>query len=124
MISFNTILSIVDFITGTIGAKLNKTINFNSKKGLEGIFKKICGITLLIIFVPVSVLIPNKDVGNFALYVMFIGYMIMEITSLLENYQKFGINTTIFSKFLEIFKNNVNINDNDSNKTNKKGDLK
>ena len=62
-------------------------------------------LVLLVFFIPVAKLIPGGT-GLGLLYTLYIGYLIMELQSILENYKKMGINTAIFSNFIEKFKNN------------------
>ncbi|HEL1108327.1 TPA: phage holin family protein, partial [Streptococcus equi subsp. zooepidemicus] len=52
----------IDFLTGTVAAKINPNIDFRSKEGINGILRKICSIALMIFFIPLSILLPN-DTG-------------------------------------------------------------
>lgn len=97
------IAMIIDFFTGTLGAYINKDIEFKSKNGINGILRKIASITLMIFFIPMSVLLPD-DTGVILLYVLYIGYLGMELQSILENLAKMGVEVTIFAKFVEMIK--------------------
>lgn len=93
---------IIDFLTGTIAAKINPDIEFISKAGINGILRKIASVILLTFFIPVSVVIPN-GVGTGLLYVLYFGYLMMEMKSILENYKKMGNDSSLFDDFLAAF---------------------
>ena len=93
---------IIDFISGTIAALINPDIEFKSKVGINGILRKVASVVLLLFFIPLSVLIPN-DLGVALLYTLYIGYLLMEIKSILENYQKLGTPTEMFQNFIDYF---------------------
>lgn len=99
---------IIDFLSGTISARVNKKIEFQSKVGINGILKKILAMILLLFFIPICMLIPN-NVGTSLLYTLYLGYFLMELQSILENYKKLGINISIFediqNKMKTLFKN-------------------
>lgn len=96
---------IIDFLTGTVAAKISKNIIFESQKGINGILRKICSMIVMIFFIPVSVLIP-EGVGIPLVYVLYLGYLVMEIKSILENLKKMGIDTSLFNNFVsEVEKN-------------------
>ncbi|OTO22237.1 hypothetical protein A5816_002909 [Enterococcus sp. 3G1_DIV0629] len=90
---------IIDFLSGVFAAKVNPGIDFQTQIGINGILKKIAALILLIFFIPLSVLIPGKT-GTGLLYVLYSGYLIMEIQSILENYRKLGIDVILFQNFL------------------------
>lgn len=94
---------ILDFLTGTIAAKVNPEIEFRSKVGINGILRKIVSVFLLIFFIPMSVIVPG-GAGTALLYTLYLGYLLMEVKSLLENYQKLGGTTDLFQRFLDSFK--------------------
>lgn len=91
---------ILDFATGTIAAKINNNIKFESQKGINGILRKICSMIVMIFFVPLSVLVP-EGIGTTLVYVLYLGYLVMEVTSVLENLKKMGIDTSLFTNFLK-----------------------
>ena len=93
---------IIDFASGTLSALINKDIDFKSKVGINGILRKVASIVLLLFFIPLSVLIPN-NLGTALLYTLYIGYLMMEIKSIFENYKKFGTSTELFENFIDQF---------------------
>ncbi len=96
---------IIDFLTGTVAAKINKDIIFESQKGINGILRKICSMIVMIFFIPVSILLP-EGIGIGLVYVLYLGYLVMEIKSILENLKKMGIDTSLFNNFVsEVEKN-------------------
>jgi toxin secretion/phage lysis holin len=98
------IAMVIDFLSGTIAAKINPTIEFKSKAGIDGILRKITSVILLVFFIPVSVLVPN-NIGTALLYTLYVGYLIMELQSILENYKKMGGDSSLFQKFMDSLKN-------------------
>lgn len=90
---------IIDFLTGTVAAKINKDIIFESQKGINGILRKICSMIVMIFFIPVSILLP-EGIGVGLVYVLYLGYLVMEIKSILENLKKMGIDTSLFNNFI------------------------
>ncbi|MDT2673550.1 phage holin family protein [Enterococcus dongliensis] len=93
---------LLDLLTGLIAAKLTKQIS--SKIGINGILRKIASILLLLFFLPVSSLIPLQA-GSLLLYAFYLSFLLMELHSILENYEKMGLKTEIFQRFLQqIFK--------------------
>lgn len=102
VLSLIAIAMIVDFITGTIAAYVNPKIQFKSKAGINGILRKISSMLLLIVFLPISVLIPD-NVGVGLVYTLYLGYLFMEIKSIVENVGKNGTDTTLFTDILNKF---------------------
>ena len=96
-------LMVLDFITGTVAAWVNPTIAFKSRIGINGILRKMCSILVLIACIPVAPLIP-ADAGVTALIVLYLGYMLMEFSSILENLAKMGVDIKFFSAFVERLK--------------------
>ncbi|GGC85845.1 hypothetical protein GCM10011573_14360 [Enterococcus wangshanyuanii] len=94
---------IIDFLSGSLAAKINPDIHFLSKVGINGILRKIASMVLLMFFVPLAPLIPGGT-GVGLIYVLYIGYLLMELKSILENYKKMGIGTELFEDFLKNFK--------------------
>jgi len=94
---------IIDFLSGTIAAKISPKIEFKSKAGIDGILRKITSVILLVFFIPVSILIPN-NIGTALLYTLYVGYLIMELQSILENYKKMGGDDSLFQRFMDSFK--------------------
>lgn len=94
---------IIDFLSGSLAAKINSEINFLSKVGINGILRKIASMVLLMFFVPLAPLIPG-GAGVGLLYVLYVGYLLMELKSIFENYQKMGIGTELFEDFIKTIK--------------------
>ena len=90
---------IIDFLSGVFAAKMNPKIDFQSRIGINGILKKIAALMLLIFFIPLAMTIPGNT-GTGLLYVLYFGYLLMEIQSILENYQKIGIDVSVKSRLL------------------------
>lgn len=88
LLSLIVVAMIVDFLMGYLAAWINKQIV--SQKGVNGILRKVASITLLVLAVPVAPVIPN-GVGTAALYVLYFGYLVMELSSIVENYRKLGL---------------------------------
>lgn len=79
-----TIASTLDFLLGWLNAKFNVSVKFSSNKAIYGIARKIIMIMLLVFFIPVSMLIP-PPIGIGALWVLYLGYLFSEITSILNH---------------------------------------
>lgn len=94
---------IIDFFSGTLAAKISPDIEFKSKIGIKGILQKIASIALLIFFIPLAPIVPG-GAGVGLLYVLYVGYLLMEIKSILENYKKMGNDVTLFFDFLKHIK--------------------
>lgn len=84
ILSLILIANIIDFSIGWINAKFNKSVPFSSSKAIYGIARKIVLFMLLVFFIPVSMLVPFP-IGISALYVLFIGYLASEVTSILNH---------------------------------------
>jgi len=93
----------IDFLSGTIAAKINPDIEFLSKVGINGILRKVASMVLLMFFIPLAPLIPG-GAGVGLIYVLYVGYLLMELKSILENYKKMGIGTELFEDFIEKLK--------------------
>lgn len=87
---------IIDFLSGTIAAKINPNIQFLSKAGINGLLRKIASVFMLVFFIPLTVLLP-ADTGVALLYTVYLGYLGFEIKSIFENLEKMGINTSVFA---------------------------
>lgn len=90
-----TIAEIIDFLTGTFAAVINPEIEYKSKVGITGLLRKIIGLALLLLLIPISVLLPEQA-GIAFLYTIYIGYLILTFKSLVENYGKAKGDTSIF----------------------------
>lgn len=91
-----------DFILGSLGAKYNPSIVFRSKEGINGIVRKLASIALLAYCIPLSAVLPDV-VGPTALLVLYFGYLMFELKSILENLDKLGINSDLFKSFINNF---------------------
>lgn len=100
-------LMIIDFISGTIAAIINPNIDFKSKEGVYGILRKIVSMLLMVILLPVGVVLPG-DTGIMLVYTLYIGYMLFELKSIIENLDKMGVNVGPFKIFLNNFEQFVN----------------
>ena len=78
------VASILDFLMGWINAKFNKKVDFSSTVALFGIAKKIVYFMLLVLFIPIALLVP-EPVGIAALYVLYLGYLLSELQSVLSH---------------------------------------
>lgn len=85
LLSLILVVSLLDFVLGWLNAKLNRTITFSSATALWGIIKKIVYFMLLIIFIPVALLFPAA-IGLSALYILYIGYLLSELQSILDHF--------------------------------------
>ena len=110
LLSLLSVAMIIDFISGVYAAKLHKEIS--SKRGINGIIRKVASMILLVFFLPVSLIIPGQT-GIALLSVLYLGYLFMEIQSILENYQKIGIDTHYLQKILTKLKEKVNLDEKD-----------
>nr|DAV93959.1 MAG TPA: holin [Caudoviricetes sp.] len=108
------ILEIVDFASGTFAAIANPEIEYKSKIGINGLIRKILGVLLLMVLIPMSVLLPEKT-GFAFLYSIYLGYIAFTFQSLIENYRKLKGNVTLFQPILKAFQRLLE-NDDDKNK--------
>lgn len=84
ILSLILIANIIDFILGFINAKFNENVQFKSSKAIYGIARKMTLFILCVYFIPVALLIPEPlDIG--ALYVLYLGYLVSEINSILSH---------------------------------------
>lgn len=84
ILSLILIANIIDFILGWINAKFNDHVSFSSSKAIYGIARKMVMFIIMIYFIPVCLLAP-APIGISALYVLFIGYLLSEINSILSH---------------------------------------
>jgi toxin secretion/phage lysis holin len=78
------IANMIDFLLGWINAKFNAKVSFSSSRAIYGIARKMVMFILCVFFIPVSLLVPYP-VGIGALYVLFTGYLLSEINSILSH---------------------------------------
>ena len=89
-------MEIIDFFSGTFAAIINPSIDYKSKIGINGLLRKIQGIVLLTILIPMSILLPEQT-GVAFLYTIYISYLTLTFTSLVENYGKAKGDTSVFA---------------------------
>src|SRR5574344_665194 len=53
-------MEIIDFFSGTFAAIINPSIEYKSKIGINGLLRKIQGIVLLTVLIPMSILLPEQ----------------------------------------------------------------
>lgn len=102
VITLIVIAELLDWLSGTVAAVINPDIDYKSKIGTNGILRKISFIMVLLLFIPVSVLIPDiegVDIGTIALYTLYLGYLGNVIWSIFENYEKMGKDMKMFKEF-------------------------
>ncbi|MDQ8821207.1 phage holin family protein [Streptococcus ruminantium] len=102
MLSMIVIMEIVDFGIGTFAAVINPEIEYKSKIGINGLIRKMLGVILLTILIPLSILLPEQT-GVAFLYAVYIGYITLTLRSLVENYGKAKGNTSIFDNVTATF---------------------
>ncbi|HEL1760306.1 TPA: phage holin family protein, partial [Streptococcus suis] len=73
-----------------------------SKIGINGLIRKMMGIILLTVLIPMSVLLPEQT-GVAFLYTIYVGYLILTFKSLVENYGKAKGDTSIFENVTAAF---------------------
>lgn len=95
------VLMIIDFVTGSIAAWRNPAIKFRSQEGINGILRKLCSIIVLVACIPIAPLVP-ADAGVAALIVLYVGYLIMEFKSILENLGKLGVEISPLAEFIDM----------------------
>ena len=96
LLALIVIMEIIDFFSGTFAAIVNPGIEYQSKIGINGLLRKIQGIVLLTVLIPMSVLLP-ENTGVAFLYTIYIGYVILTFKSLVENYGKAKGDTSVFA---------------------------
>lgn len=104
------VLMIVDFVTGTAAAWLNTEIKFNSQAGINGILRKVVSIIALAVCIPIAAMLPD-DLGLYTLLALYIGYMLMEFTSIVENLGKMGVPIMPLQTFIQNVKDELKEDD-------------
>lgn len=101
--------NILDFTLGYLNAKLNKKVAFRSNKAIMGIIRKVVTFILLIYFIPVSLLVPSP-IGIGAIYILFGGYLVSEINSILSHLKMTddGKEGDVFADFIQTIFSNLN----------------
>ena len=94
------IAMILDFLLGSFAAWRDPSVKFTSGRGIDGILRKLASILVLTLCIPVSALIP-QGAGTFALIVLYLGYLVMELASVIENLERLGAPVSGLQKFIE-----------------------
>ena len=92
---------ILDFLTGYAAAWSDKRVT--SSIGINGLLRKAVSIIILISIIPLLALFP-PIIGDSALMVIYMSYLVFEWTSILENLRKLGINIGPLEKILGMLK--------------------
>lgn len=101
ILTFICATMIIDLLTGNIAAKVNPDIEFKSELGINGALRKIIIVILLMFFISLSVIVSGAT-GTVLVYTLYAGYLLMELKSVLENYQKLGSTIDLFQHFLDL----------------------
>lgn len=94
--------NLIDFTIGWLNAKFNKKVDFSSAKAIFGIARKLILFIVLVYAIPVALLMP-EPLGISALYVLYIGYLLSEINSILNHF-KLAEDDKSMDPFIEFFK--------------------
>lgn len=94
------IAMILDFLLGSFAAWRDPQTKFTSQRGIDGILRKLASILVLVCCIPVSALVP-AEAGLAALIVLYLGYLVMELASVVENLSKLGAPVGNIRKFIE-----------------------
>lgn len=108
-------LETIDFATGTFAAIINPDIEYKSKVGINGLIRKMLGVMLLIVLIPMSVLLPEQT-GVAFLYTIYLGYVVLTFKSLVENYGKAKGDTSIFENVTLTLEKLINREKNNDNR--------
>lgn len=107
------ILEIIDFATGTFAAIINPDIEYKSKIGINGLLRKVIGVFILLVLIPMSVLLPEKT-GFAFLYSIYLGYLVFTFQSLIENYRKMKGYVAIFQPIVKSLQKLIDKGDDES----------
>jgi toxin secretion/phage lysis holin len=107
------ILEIIDFATGTFAAIINPDIEYKSKIGINGLLRKVIGVFILLVLIPMSVLLPEKT-GFAFLYSIYLGYLVFTFQSLIENYRKMKGYVAIFQPIVKALQKLIDKGDDES----------
>lgn len=101
LLSLILIANLIDFTIGWVNAKFNSDVTFSSSIAIYGIVRKMVVFIVCVFFIPVSLLIP-APIGIGALYVLFTGYLLSELNSILSHLKltKDDKTTELFADFL------------------------
>ena len=90
----------LDFLLGSLAAWRDPSVKFTSGRGIDGILRKLASILVLVCCIPVSALVP-AEAGLAALIVLYLGYLVMELASVVENLSKLGAPVSGLKRFIE-----------------------
>ena len=102
----------LDFLLGSLAAWRDPSVKFTSERGIDGILRKLASILVLTLCIPVSALIP-QGAGTFALIVLYLGYLVMELASVIENLDHLGVPVAALRRFIENISDTVRHNEKD-----------
>ena len=94
------IAMILDFLLGSFAAWRDPQVKFTSQRGIDGILRKLASILVLVCCIPVSALVP-AEAGLAALIVLYLGYLALELASVVENLSKLGAPVSGLKRFIE-----------------------
>ena len=100
ILSLVCVAMILDFLLGSLAAWRDPNVKFTSGRGIDGILRKLASILVLVCCIPVSALIP-ADAGLVALVVLYLGYLLMELASVVENLAKLGAPVSGLQRFIQ-----------------------
>ena len=106
------IAMILDFLLGSFAAWRDPAVKFTSQRGIDGILRKLASILVLVCCIPVSALVP-AEAGLAALIVLYLGYLALELASVVENLSKLGAPVSGLKRFIENV-SEISTHDNDS----------
>lgn len=104
LFGFIAILMIFDLFTGILAGLFSKNRDFTSKTGINGLLRTIATLGALILVIPMSILVPGKDLGNWLIQAIYIAYIIFEWLSIIENLKDLGVNVRPLQKMVKWFK--------------------
>ena len=90
----------LDFLLGSFAAWRDPQVKFTSQRGIDGILRKLASILVLVCCIPVSALVP-AEAGLAALIVLYLGYLALELASVVENLSKLGAPVSGLKRFIE-----------------------
>ena len=94
------IAMILDFLLGSFAAWRDPAVKFTSQRGIDGILRKLASILVLVCCIPVSALVP-AEAGLAAFIVLYLGYLALELASVVENLSKLGAPVSGLKRFIE-----------------------
>ena len=84
LLALIVIANIIDFTLGWVNARFNEEVEFSSSRAIFGIARKMSLLIISVYFIPVALLIP-EPLGISALFVLYTGYLLSEINSILNH---------------------------------------